>query len=118
MSVPVTAQAKHTLLAGLGMVALMFGGYKTYLLIHPSFVPSAGLQIYYYTGPGPFNVTQCITQTGRPSPPCIGIGSVTASFTLNGVPAGTTGTVTASQVSSWGMSSNGIPGFRSEAQRV
>jgi hypothetical protein len=67
----------------------------------------AQLQTYYYYGPA-FSIPFCETFLGT-SPPCTS-GDITASFTVNGVTSGYSGSVSGSQVIQWSISSNSVMG--------
>src|SRR5271155_2358359 len=66
----------------------------------------AQVQKYDYTGPD-FDIPTCESITGLTAPPCTN-GSITASFTFDGVADGYTGNVPLSQVSSWNMNASGV----------
>jgi hypothetical protein len=70
-------------------------------------VPAAAqVQTYHYTGPA-YSASFCESYTGLGSPPCVS-GSLTASMTFTGVPAGYSGPVGSNQVVSWSMNANGV----------
>ena len=60
---------------------------------------------YIYTGPA-FDLSQCIYNYGS-APPCVD-GSITGSVTLTGIPAGYSGTISSSDVSSFTFTASGL----------
>jgi hypothetical protein len=104
MSEPVTAEQaprdgwRH-LLVMLAMVAVAF-------LAQPD-PAAAQIQTYYYQGPA-FSIPFCEMYLFS-SPPCTS-GSMTASFTVNGVTSGYSGGVSGTQVVQWNISTNSIMG--------
>jgi RHS repeat-associated protein len=101
MSIPVTAQAKRYLLAGLGMAALMFGGYKVYL----SLSLGVGVQTFTYTGPA-FNLPDCHAKGYTTQ--CVQGGFNNISVTFGGIAAGYTGTLHYTDIVAWSARSDQV----------